>query len=130
MQLEFSLELATYDFNDANTQFIGGSAVIRLCLITLQLSMMKISLSWSRLLPEGYSNRISESGVSFYNKVIDKMLENNIIPMISLFDGDMPYCLQQLGGWSNSVIIDIFVDYAKIAFSLFGNKVKRIQIFQ
>lgn len=85
--------------------------------------MMRISLSWSRILPNGYNNQISQSGISFYDNVIDEMLLNNIIPMISLFDDDMPYSLQQLGGWTNPIIVDIFVDYAKIAFSSFADRV-------
>ncbi|XP_032690677.1 myrosinase 1-like [Odontomachus brunneus] len=88
------------------------------------LTMMRISLSWSRILPDGYTNRVSSSGVAFYDNVITEMLANNITPMVSLFDNDMPYRLQQLGGWANPVIIDIFVDYANFVFTLFGDKVK------
>lgn len=115
---------AAYDFNDASARFIDGSAVITLPSITLQLTMMRISLSWSRILPDGYTNRVSSSGVAFYDNVINEMLANNITPMVSLFDNDMPYRLQQLGGWTNPVMIDIFADYANFVFTLFGHKVK------
>ncbi|XP_012229658.1 myrosinase 1 isoform X2 [Linepithema humile] len=88
------------------------------------LNMIKISLSWSRILPDGNINRISDSGISFYNRVIDEMLANNITPMISLFDGDMPYFLQKLGGWTDPEIVDVFVEYASVAFMFFGDRVK------
>lgn len=51
------------------------------------------------------------------------MLIINITPIISLFDGDMPYCLQQLSGWANPIIVDIFVDYVKIVFTSFVDRV-------
>lgn len=85
--------------------------------------MMKISLSWTRILPDDNINRISESGISFHNQVIDEMLANNITPMVSLFDGDMPYFLQKLGGWTDPAIVNVFVKYASVVFMLFGNRV-------
>lgn len=36
----------------------------------------------------------------------------------------MPNRLQELGGWTNPEIIDIFVDYAKIVLDNFGDRVK------
>lgn len=88
-----------------------------------QATTMKISLSWTRILPDSYDNHVSQSGILFYDKVINEMLINGITPMVSLFDGDMPYCLQQLGGWANPIMVNIFADYAKIAFASFGDRV-------
>ncbi|KAG7189307.1 hypothetical protein KM043_016964 [Ampulex compressa] len=87
-------------------------------------NMYKISLSWSRILPTGYSNNISQDGIRFYNSVIDEMLANGIEPMISLFHWDLPYSLQKLGGWTNTLIITWFTDYARVAFDAFGDRVK------
>lgn len=44
--------------------------------------------------------------------------------MVTIYHFDLPYGFHQLGGWTNSIIADIFVKYAKIAFENFGDRVK------
>ena len=39
------------------------------------LNAYRFSVSWARLLPEG-AGRVNEAGVDFYNRLIDRLLEN------------------------------------------------------
>ncbi|KAJ2953848.1 hypothetical protein O0L34_g1479 [Tuta absoluta] len=90
----------------------------------LGLDYYRFSLSWTRILPNGFANEINQAGVDHYNKLIDEMLKYNIEPMITLYHWDLPQKLQDLGGWTNPHIIDWFADYARICFKLFGDRIK------
>lgn len=63
-------------------------------------------------------------GVDYYNKIIDDLLKNKIIPMVTLFHFDMPQALEDKGGWLSEATIDVFDQYARFCFSTFGDRVK------
>lgn len=87
-------------------------------------SFLRLSLSWSRLLPTGFGNIVNPDGVRYYNDVINGLLSNGIQPVVTLYHWDLPQPLQDLGGWPNVEIATYFEDYALIAFALFGDRVK------
>ncbi|KAL2712920.1 myrosinase 1 [Vespula squamosa] len=84
----------------------------------------RFSLSWSRILPNGFANEINEDGVNYYKNLIDELLAKGIQPHVSIFHWDLPENLEKLGGWTNELIIDYFVEYSRIVFREFGSKVK------
>src|SRR5690554_5639566 len=84
----------------------------------------RLSISWSRLIPGG-KGEVNQQAVDFYRDVIDQLLAHEIEPFVNLFHFDMPYPLQELGGWENRQVIDAYLDYATIAFELFGDRVKK-----
>lgn len=90
----------------------------------LGLDCYRFSLSWARLLPTGFPNHINQPGVDFYNNYINEMLKYNIQPMITLYHWDLPQKLQDLGGLTNPLFTEWFEDYARVAYSLFGDRVK------
>lgn len=77
-----------------------------------------------RILPQGTDNVINKDGVRYYRTVFKELLKENIIPVVTLFHWDLPTVLMDLGGWSNPKMIDYFEDYAKVAFTLFGDVIK------
>lgn len=93
-------------------------------LKTLNVDHYRFSLSWSRLLPNGFSNNLNPDGVSYYNNLINGLLSLKIEPMVTLYHWDLPQPLQDLGGWTNPRMDQYFQDYAQIAFELFGDRVK------
>lgn len=90
----------------------------------LKVHCYRFSVSWTRLFPMGYVTTVNPDGVRYYNKVIDLVLAKNITPMITMYHWDLPQSLQNLGGWANPKLANIFVEYADRLFALFGDRVK------
>lgn len=83
----------------------------------------RFSIAWTRLLPEG-TGKINQEGIDHYNKVIDTCLKYHIEPLVTMFHFDMPDALDQRGSWSNRESVDWFVNFAKVMFENFGDRVK------
>uniref|UniRef100_H3B804 Cytosolic beta-glucosidase n=1 Tax=Latimeria chalumnae TaxID=7897 RepID=H3B804_LATCH len=94
------------------------------CIKQLGLTHYRFSLSWARLLPEGTTNRVNQKGVDYYNGIINDLLDNNVTPMVTLFHFDLPQALEDQSGWRSEKIVDIFDEYAKFCFKMFGDRVK------
>ncbi|KAF2903156.1 hypothetical protein ILUMI_03026, partial [Ignelater luminosus] len=93
-------------------------------LKSLGVDHYRFSLSWARILPTGLPNQINQAGIDYYNQLIDKLLENGITPVVTIFHWDLPQRLQEIGGFTNSFFITWFTDFAKIVFQKFGDRVK------
>ncbi|XP_032335258.1 lactase-phlorizin hydrolase isoform X1 [Camelus ferus] len=90
----------------------------------LRAQVYKFSISWSRIFPTGQGHSPNLQGVTYYNKLIDSLLDSHIEPMATLFHWDLPQGLQDRGGWQNDSVVDAFLDYAAFCFSTFGDRVK------
>lgn len=83
----------------------------------------RFSVAWSRILPNG-AGEVNPKGIAFYNNVIDECLKYGIEPLITMFHFDLPQALEEQGGWSRRGIIDDFVNFAKVMYENFGDRVK------
>lgn len=104
--------------------FIVECEKFNLKLFVFQMDSYRFSISWARVLPKGDIANVNEEGIEYYNKLIDSLLEHNIEPMVTMYHYDLPLRLQQIGGFSNALIVDYFEAYAKLLFERFGNRVR------
>jgi beta-glucosidase len=89
----------------------------------LGIDTYRFSVSWPRIFPNGTGD-INPKGLEFYHKFVDKLIENGIEPMCTLYHWDLPQALQDKGGWENRETIDAFVQYAQTMFKEFRGKIK------
>jgi len=88
----------------------------------LGMGAYRFSLSWSRVLPDG-RGRVSPAGLAFYQRLVDRLLEARIQPLITLYHWDLPAALDDLGGWVNRDVASWFADYAEVVFRALGDRV-------
>lgn len=88
----------------------------------LGLKGYRFSIAWTRIFPEG-TGEINEKGLQHYEELIDELIKYGIEPIVTLYHFDLPYALEEKGGWGNREVIDAFVEYARILFNRFGKKV-------
>ena len=89
-------------------------------LKNLGVDSYRMSISWSRVLPEGIGT-LNQKGVDYYRRVFEALLENNIIPNVTLYHWDLPQVLEDKGGWRNRDSIEWFGEYADKMFGAYGD---------
>jgi beta-glucosidase len=94
----------------------------------LGIDAYRFSISWPRVLPKGRGT-VNEAGLSFYDRLIDALLEAGIEPWICLYHWDLPQALDDLGGWQSRDIVGWFADYAALVGHRYGDRVKRFATF-
>jgi len=86
------------------------------------LKAYRFSISWPRVIPEG-KGKVNEAGLDFYDRLVDKLLEADIEPFVTLYHWDLPQALQDKGGWKNRDIVGYFADYAALVAHRIGDRV-------
>jgi beta-glucosidase len=67
---------------------------------------------------------VNPAGLDYYDRVVDALLEANVMPFVTLYHWDLPQALQDQGGWANRSTIDAFVNYADVVVRRLGDRVK------
>ncbi|WP_252244603.1 MULTISPECIES: glycoside hydrolase family 1 protein [unclassified Clostridium] len=112
----------TADFKIASDHYHRFKEDVKL-FSEMGLKAYRFSIAWTRIIPQG-TGEVNEKGIKFYNDLIDELNKYNIEPVVTMFHFDLPYELEEKGGWSNRDTIDAFSKYAKVLFEKFGSKVK------
>jgi beta-glucosidase len=89
----------------------------------LGFKVFRFSVSWSRVLPEG-TGRTNKEGIQFYHKLIDEIIQLDMIPFVTLYHWDLPQALEKEGGWASHQLLKWFSRFTTVCAEEFGDKVK------
>ena len=88
-------------------------------------TMFRMSISWSRIFPNGDDAEPNEAGLAFYDRVFDCLRAHNIEPLVTLSHYEMPYHLvEKYNGWASRELIGFFEKYCQTVFDRYQDKVK------
>jgi len=91
-------------------------------LRAMNLNSYRFSIAWPRVQPAG-AGAMNPSGVDFYSRVVDALLEARIRPLVTLYHWDLPQALDDHGGWLDRDTAQRFADYAGAMAKLLGDRV-------
>ena len=87
------------------------------------LKTYRFSIAWTRIITD--EGKVNKKGIGFYSDLIDVLISNGIEPMITLYHWDLPLYLQnKYKGWESREVISDFLEFAKVCFDSFANRVK------
>lgn len=91
----------------------------------LGLNTYRTSINWARIYPNGDDPEPNEEGLAFYDRLIDEIIKNGMIPMITISHYEMPLNLTlKYRGWYSREVIGHFERYCKTLFDRYGDRVK------
>jgi beta-glucosidase len=90
----------------------------------LGVGAYRFSISWPRIQPTGSGAAVG-SGIDFYNRLVDGLLERDIEPFATLYHWDLPATLQrEHNGWADRNTAYRFAEYAALIAERLGDRVR------
>lgn len=87
--------------------------------------IFRMSVSWSRLYPNGDEATPNQKGIEFYRNVFKECQKYGIEPLVSIWHFDTPLYLEEnYDGWNNRKLIDFYERFARTCFEEFKGLVK------
>ena len=94
-------------------------------LAEMGMNCLRLSISWSRIFPNGDDPNPNEAGLAFYDRVFDACRENGIEPLVTISHFEMPYSLvERFNGWESRELIGAFERYARTVIDRYHEKVR------
>ena len=90
----------------------------------LGFTCFRFSIAWSRIYPGGDDRQPNDSGLEYYDKLIDAVIAAGMEPIVTLSHYEMPVNLVlNYKGWTDRKLIGFFVAYAKTILERYNGKV-------
>lgn len=87
--------------------------------------VFRLSISWSRIFPNGNDEVANEEGLQFYDNVFDECLKYGIEPLVTICHFDVPmHLVTTYGSWRSRKMVDFYANYCKTVFTRYKKKVK------
>ncbi|ACL69240.1 glycoside hydrolase family 1 protein [Halothermothrix orenii] len=87
----------------------------------LGLETYRMGLEWSRI--EHQPGKFSKEGIEHYRDEITLLLENGVVPLVTLHHFSHPLWLVNKGGWGNKKVVDYFKRYTEYVVENLGDLV-------
>jgi 6-phospho-beta-glucosidase len=85
----------------------------------------RLSLSWTRIFPNGDDAEPNEEGLKFYDNVFDECLKYGIEPLVTITHFDVPiHLVETIGSWRSRKMVDYYERLCGVIFTRYKNKVK------
>lgn len=88
------------------------------------LDAYRFSTSWARVMPDGKT--VNQTGLDFYDRLVDSVLARGLLPFLTLYHWDMPAALGEQGGWENRDVAQWFGDFSEQVLARIGDRVASI----
>ena len=89
------------------------------------LTAYRFSFSWPRLYPNN-DGKINNLGFDFYDKLLDSLLEKNLLPFATFYHWDLPKYLDDKGGWTNLDTVKRFSEFSDLIMDKYGKRIHSI----
>lgn len=94
-------------------------------LADMGFKVFRLSISWSRIFPNGDDAEPNEAGLKFYDDVFDECARYGIEPLVTIQHFDVPLELcRKYGGWRDRRLVGFYENYARTIFNRYKDKVK------
>lgn len=94
-------------------------------LAEMGFKCFRLSISWSRIFPNGDDLQPNEEGLMFYENVFKELKKYNIEPLVTMCHFDMPANIaDKYNGWKNRKTVDLFLNYSKTILNRYHKLVK------
>lgn len=87
----------------------------------LGLKSYRFSVSWPRVISQ--RGKVNEKGIRFYQDLVHELRNAGIEPLCTLYHWDLPLWVQQIGGWKNPQIVELFAEYVEAVVDALSNEV-------
>lgn len=85
----------------------------------------RMSISWSRIFPNGDDAEPNEEGLQFYEDIFEELHKYEIEPLVTIAHFDIPLNLiKSYGSWRNRRMIDFYNKYARTVLTRYKGLVK------
>jgi beta-glucosidase len=91
-------------------------------IASLGIRSYRFSISWPRIQANG-RGPANASGIDFYRRLVEGLLERGIAPLATLYHWDLPQALEDEGGWASREVVGRFAEYAELVFDGLGDLV-------
>ncbi len=88
-------------------------------------TMLRISINWSRIFPNGDDPTPNAKGLQFYHNVFAELKKHHIEPLVTLSHCETPMALvDKYNGWTNRKMIDVYLNYCLTVMQEYKSEVK------
>lgn len=114
----------TYYPNHDAVKFYDNHKTDLALMAEMGFKCFRTSINWTRIFPNGDEKEPNESGLKFYDDLIDEILLHGMEPIITISHYETPLELvNKYGGWEGRELIEFYLNLCDVLFKRYKNKV-------